>query len=145
MLRAAHKSIRKEDGQAVLFFVRSGAEIQFIGAKVEEERGHLITVDARIVGAQKLVKAAVARGDVLLVAPDHGLCSLAREARAVGHHLPQLLRVHIGVDAGHTGEAVDQDTGGAVVELIVVAEVQRVVLAQEPRLIGPAHLAGAAA
>ena len=49
----------------------SAANIQLVGAEVEQERRHLVAADAGASGRQQLVKAAVPGGDVLFIAPEH--------------------------------------------------------------------------
>ena len=117
----------------------SAAHIQLVGAEIEEERRHLIAADARVVSVKQLAEVAVARGDVLLVAPEHGLGGFSCEVRVVAHHLQELGLIHIGVDPGKSSKAVDQHAGAAIIHFLVVAGVQQVVLAQDPCLIGPAY------
>ena len=116
----------------------SAANIQLVGAEVEQERRHLVAADAGASGCQQLVKAAVSSGDVFLIAPEHRFGCLSVEIGVISKELPELRLIHAGINSCHDRVAADQYAGGLIVYLIIVVGV-RVVLPEQSRLIGPAH------
>ena len=91
-----------------------------------------------VIGRQQLTQSAVAGGDIPIVTPQHGLDDFAAEPGISPHGLPQQLLIYAGVNAGHGGVAIDQQTGRLVIHVVVIGRMQ-IALTEQPRLIRPAH------
>ena len=85
----------------------SAANIQLVGAEVEQERRHLVAADAGASGRQQLVKVAVPGGDVPLIAPEHRFGCLSAKIGGIPKELPELRLIHAGIDACHDRVAAD--------------------------------------
>lgn len=71
----------------------SAANIQLVGAEVEQERRHLIAADAGIGGIQQIGKIAVPCCDAGLIAPEHGADGFGTELRLTLYALLELCPV----------------------------------------------------
>lgn len=116
----------------------SAANIQLVGAEVEQERRHLVAADAGASGCQQLVKAAVPGGDVLFIAPEHRFGCLSVEIGVISKKLPELRLIHAGIDACHDRVAANQYACRLIVHLVIVFGIG-IILSEQPCLIGPAH------
>lgn len=116
----------------------SAANIQLVGAEVEQERRHLVAADAGASGCQQLVKAAVPGGNVLFIAPEHRFGCLSVEIGVISKELPELRLIHAGINACHDRVAADQYARRLIVHLVIVFGIG-IILPEQPCLIGPAH------
>ena len=91
-----------------------------------------------VIGRQQLTQSAVAGGDIPIVTPQHGLDDLAAEQGIYPHGLQQQLLIYAGVNAGHGGVAIAQQTGRLIIHVVVIGRMQ-IALTEQPRLIRPAH------